>query len=44
MGLVIVVVLLPIQMVVSRWWLQRFVFGPFEWLWRYWTYSQPPPM
>ena len=44
MGLVIVFVLLPVQMIFSRWWLSKFVFGPFEWLWRYWTYGHPPPM
>ena len=44
MGLLIVVGLLPVQMLVSRWWMNNFVFGPFEWLWRYWTYGRPPPM
>lgn len=43
-GLVIVIVLLPVQIILSHWWLGKFVFGPFEWLWRYWTYGQPPPM
>lgn len=26
----------------SRWWLQRFRFGPLEWLWRTLTYGQAP--
>jgi len=43
-GLLIVVALLPVQAWLSRWWLTHFVFGPVEWLWRYWTYGQPPPM
>ncbi len=43
-GLLIVVALLPVQLLVSRWWLNRFAFGPFEWLWRSWTYGQFPPM
>ena len=43
-GLFIVVALLPIQMLASRWWLSRFIFGPFEWLWRSWTYGRLPPM
>ncbi len=43
-GLLIVVGLLPLQMLFSRWWLNSFAFGPFEWLWRYWTYAQPPTM
>jgi uncharacterized protein len=43
-GLLIVVLLLPVQMLASRWWLSRFAFGPFEWLWRGWTYGRFPPM
>jgi len=43
-GLLIVVALLPVQMIASRWWLGKFVFGPFEWLWRGWTYGQFPSM
>jgi uncharacterized protein len=27
----------------SRWWLARFRFGPFEWLWRSITYGQRQP-
>jgi uncharacterized protein len=43
-GLLIVFALLPAQMLASRWWLSKFNFGPFEWLWRSWTYGQFPPM
>jgi uncharacterized protein len=43
-GLLIVVALLPVLMLASRWWLNRFAFGPFEWLWRSWTYGRFPPM
>ena len=43
-GLLIVVLLLPVQMLASQWWLSRFAFGPFEWLWRGWTYGRFPPM
>lgn len=32
------------QIVVSRWWLARFRFGPAEWLWRSLTYLKPPAM
>jgi uncharacterized protein len=32
------------QIAVSRWWLQRFNFGPVEWLWRRLTYCQPLQM
>lgn len=28
----------------SPWWLARFRFGPFEWLWRTMTYLRPQPM
>jgi uncharacterized protein len=28
----------------SRWWLDRFRFGPFEWLWRWATYARRPPI
>lgn len=43
-GLFIALALLPAQMLASRWWLRKFNFGPFEWLWRSWTYGQLPPM
>ena len=32
------------QLVVSRWWLRRFRFGPFEWIWRSLTYGRRQPM
>ena len=31
-----------VQVVVSRFWLRHFRFGPFEWLWRWWTYGVRP--
>jgi len=43
-GLLIVIALLPVQMFASRWWLDRFAYGPTEWLWRSWTYGRIPPM
>jgi uncharacterized protein len=33
-----------VQVAWSRWWLARFHFGPFEWLWRSLTYGQVMPM
>jgi len=33
-----------LQLVLSRWWLSRFQFGPAEWLWRAITYWQRPAM
>jgi len=32
------------QILFSRWWLQRFRFGPVEWLWRSLAYGKPQPM
>ncbi|HLL77243.1 MAG TPA: DUF418 domain-containing protein [Pyrinomonadaceae bacterium] len=32
------------QIVLSRWWLARFRFGPMEWLWRTLTYGRRQPM
>jgi len=39
-----VLVLFALQVIASRWWLQRFRFGPMEWLWRTLTYLRPQPM
>jgi uncharacterized protein len=33
-----------LQLIISRWWLDRFRFGPAEWLWRSLTYWQRQPM
>jgi len=33
-----------LQVLLSRWWMQRFRYGPVEWLWRTMTYLSPPPM
>ncbi|HLQ37960.1 MAG TPA: DUF418 domain-containing protein [Planctomycetota bacterium] len=38
------VLLFAAQMLFSRVWLQRFRFGPAEWLWRSLTYGRPQPM
>lgn len=42
--LAIVVVAYTAQLLISRWWLQRFAYGPVEWLWRALTYGKMPPM
>jgi uncharacterized protein len=39
-----VVVLFALQMVFSRWWLDRFRFGLVEWLWRSLTYLKLQPL
>ena len=39
--------ILPIwglQILWSSWWMERFRFGPFEWLWRSVTYWKAQPM
>jgi len=43
-GLIPTVILYSAQVVISNWWLQRFRFGPMEWLWRGMTYGKFPSM
>jgi uncharacterized protein len=40
----IVCVAYALQILVSRWWLARFRYGPVEWLWRAFTYNERPRM
>ena len=42
--LAIVVAIWGLQLAWSPWWLERFRFGPFEWLWRSMTYLRLQPM
>ena len=42
MGFVAAVIIL--QLLWSKWWLERYRFGPVEWLWRSLTYRQRQPM
>jgi len=32
-GLMVVLVAYPLMVLSSRWWIARFRFGPFEWIW-----------
>ena len=41
-GLAIVIALYVAQVAFSRWWLNRFAYGPIEWLWRALTYGAWP--
>jgi uncharacterized protein len=41
---VIVLLVYPLQVIASRWWISHFRFGPCEWLWRSMTYGKLPPM
>jgi uncharacterized protein len=44
LGLAPTVILYGAQVVFSNWWLQRYRFGPMEWLWRGMTYGKFPAM
>lgn len=39
-GILLAIVIFILQIGFSRWWLKRFRFGPFEWLWRSLTYRE----
>jgi uncharacterized membrane protein YeiB len=41
---VFVAAVFAVQVLLSHWWLQRFRYGPMEWLWRAVTYLQVPRM
>ena len=43
-GVIIAIMLFTIQLIWSHYWLKRFRFGPFEWLWRTLTYGKRQPM
>jgi uncharacterized protein len=42
-GLIPTVVLFALQVPVSVWWMQRYEFGPVEWVWRSLTYGRIQP-
>ena len=44
MGVVLLAstLVLALQAIWSRWWLDRFLYGPVEWLWRWLTYGEQP--
>jgi uncharacterized protein len=43
-GLLLAIAFYVIEVAWSVWWLERFHFGPLEWLWRALTYWQLPPL
>jgi uncharacterized protein len=43
-GLLLTIAVFAAQIPLSRLWLSKFQFGPFEWLWRSLTYGQAQPM
>jgi uncharacterized protein len=42
--LALTAVIFTVQVIYSRWWLERFRFGPLEWLWRGATYGEFPAL
>ncbi|PLR78880.1 hypothetical protein CU633_03565 [Bacillus sp. V3-13] len=40
-GTVLVVFIFAFQMIISQIWMKHFYYGPFEWLWRSFTYLKP---
>jgi uncharacterized protein len=43
-GVVLTFFIFAVQIVFSRWWLNHFQFGPFEWVWRSLTYFKVQPI
>ncbi len=43
-NLLIALMIYPLQIPISKWWLSRYQFGPAEWLWRSLTYGKFQPM
>ncbi|MEJ2011191.1 MAG: M20/M25/M40 family metallo-hydrolase [Anaerolineales bacterium] len=41
-GLLLTLAIYAVQIRLSAWWLERFLYGPLEWLWRTLTYGVPP--
>ena len=40
LGFVLAVLIFVIQIIISKWWLSRYQFGPMEWVWRSLTYGK----
>jgi uncharacterized protein len=43
-GLLICLLVFPLQIAASKWWLTRYRYGPAEWVWRCFTYASLVPM
>ncbi|WP_134687399.1 DUF418 domain-containing protein [Brevibacillus migulae] len=43
-GFLLCLFIFALQVLLSSWWLKRFRFGPFEWLWRTMTYGYVQPL
>lgn len=44
LGLLLCLIVFPLQVAASKWWLNRFRYGPAEWLWRCFTYATLMPI
>jgi uncharacterized protein len=44
LGVLCAVLIFPLQILASLWWMARYRFGPAEWLWRTLTYGKVQPM
>jgi len=44
LALLLTLLIYPLQIALSMWWMRRFRFGPMEWLWRSLTYMKRQPM
>ncbi len=44
LGAALAVLIFPLLVLFSAWWMKRFQFGPMEWLWRTLTYGKLQPM
>ena len=44
LGLILTVVIFLVQIWLSKWWFDRYQFGPLEWLWRTLTYGKRQPL
>ena len=40
LGFVLAILIFIIQIIISKWWLSRYQFGPMEWVWRSLTYGK----
>ncbi|MCX7861171.1 MAG: DUF418 domain-containing protein, partial [Chloroflexus sp.] len=43
-GMALTIVIYLLQIPLSHWWKQRFLYGPVEWLWRSFTYRKWQPI
>jgi uncharacterized protein len=44
MGIILGMIIFYVQVRLSKWWLNHFIYGPFEWLWRSLTWLKWQPM